>query len=127
MNIQALIMGVIFFIMALIGAIMGLLTSIAPFFLAHFLPALIILVCALMFFLWRGAGKGAKLALAVVSLILGLWLVINMAGQLVTPAAADMTGIVKAAFALYFGGVGGLIVLVGSIFGILSALGTAKQ
>ena len=127
LNVQ--FMGVIFLIMALVGAMMALLTSIMPLLLAHLLPALIILICALMFFLWKGAGKSVKMALAIITLLMGLWLVINMAGQIVTPPIPtedlmeQITAGVKAGFTLYFGGVGGLIALVGAIFGILAAKG----
>jgi hypothetical protein len=121
--------GVIFLIMALVGAIMALLTSLMPLLIAHLLPALIILICALMFYLWKGAGKSVKMTLAIVALLMGLWLVINMALQIVLPPIPtedlmeQITAGVKAGFTLYFGGVGGLITLVGSIFGIVAAKG----
>ena len=127
--LTAQLMGAIFLVMALAGAGMALLTSITPLLLAHLLPALIILICVLVFFLWSGAGKSARMTLAIVTLLMGLWMVINMAGQFCTPSIptddmiAMFTGGVRAAFTLYFGGVGGLLALVGAIFGIFAAKG----
>ena len=120
-------LGVAFCVMALVGGIMALFTSIMPLLLAHLLPGLIIIVCAFIFFLWRGAGKGAKITLAIICLILGLWLVLNMVLQLVLPATETIFDQVKAAFLLYFGGVGGFITLIGSILGIMSATGSAAK
>ncbi|MGB2798610.1 MAG: hypothetical protein WBC55_11095 [Dehalococcoidia bacterium] len=129
-------MDVIFLIMGVVGAIMALGSSLKPLFLAHFLPALIILICVLVFFLWRGAGKGVKMTLAIVSLLLGPWLVVNAVTQIYIPAIqdVDISVVVEGDWSvliphfmigstLLLGAVGGLIIFIGSIFGIVS---TAK-
>lgn len=131
-------MGVIFLVMGLVGSVMALLPALSPFFLAHFLPALIILICVLVFFLWKGAGRTIKMTLAIVSLVLGLWLVINVLVGLAMPAlpgaeelvagllAGDLTvlaPVISLPTTLFMGAVGGLIVLIGSIFGIVGAKG----
>lgn len=127
-------MDVIILIMGVVGAIMALGSSLKPFFLAHFLPALIILICVLVFFLWRGAGKVVKIPLAIISLLLGLWLVANAVTRIYMPPIPDvkwsvvvggdwdaMITLFQIGSTLLLGAVGGLIVFVGSIFGIVSA------
>ncbi len=129
-------MDVIFLIMGVVGAIMALGSSLKPLFIAHFLPALIILICVLVFFLWRGAGKGVKMTLAIVSLLLGPWLVVNAVTQIYIPAIqdVDISVVVEGDWSvliphfmigstLLLGAVGGIIIFIGSIFGIVS---TAK-
>ena len=129
-------MDVIFLIMGVVGAIMALGSSLKPLFLAHFLPALIILICVLVFFLWRGASKGVKMTLAIVSLLLGPWLVVNAVTQIYIPAIqdVDISVVVEGDWSvliphfmigstLLLGAVGGIIIFIGSIFGIVS---TAK-
>ncbi len=127
--------GVIFLIMALVGGIMALLpAALSPFFHAQFWPALVLLICALVFLLWRGAGKSAKMGLAIVALVMGLWLLINAAWQISLPPlpeldlsavlAGDITALapfIKLPATLSLGGVGGFIALVGAIFGIFAA------
>jgi len=107
--------GVVFTIMALVGSLMAVLPAIMPPFLATLLPALIILICGLVYYLWGGAGKAVKIALAVVALLMGLWMVINLAVGIAVPEG--LTALVGMAFA----GIGGLIALVGAIFGIVAA------
>ncbi len=125
---------VIFLVMALVGGVMALIPAITPFFLAQFLPALIVAICALVFYLWKEAGKAVKMTLAIVSLILGLWLLINVVAGLSYPPmpsldisavlAGDLSGLaalVQLPTILALGAVGGLVAFLGSIFGILCA------
>lgn len=127
-------MDVIFLIMGVVGAIMALGSSLKPLFLAHFLPALIILICVLVFFLWRGASKVVKMTLAIISLLLCPWLVVNAVTQIYIPAIqdVDLSVVVEGDWSvliphfmigstLLLGAVGGLIIFIGSIFGIMSA------
>ena len=127
-------MDVIFLIMGVVGSIMALGSSLKPLFLAHFLPALIILICVLAFFLWRGASKVVKMTLAIISLLLCPWLVINAVTQIYIPAIqdVDLSVVVEGDWSvliphfmigstLLLGAVGGLIIFIGSIFGIVSA------
>ena len=131
-NVQR--MDVIFLIMGVVGAFMALGSSLKPLFLAHFLPALIILICVLVFFLWRGAGKVVKMTLAIISLLLCPWLVANAVTQIYIPAIqdVDLSVVVEGDWSvliphfmigstLLLGAVGGLIIFIGSIFGIMSA------
>lgn len=125
---------VIILIMGVVGAIMALGSALKPLFIAHFLPALIILICVLVFFLWRGAGKVVKMTLAIIPLLLGLWLVANALTRIYIPQiqTVDMSAVVAGDWSvliphfmigstLLLGAVGGLIVFIGSIFGIVSA------
>jgi len=129
-------MRIIFLVMALVGGIMALLPAITPFYHAQFWPALIVAICALVFFMWGGAGKGIKTALAVVTLLGGLWILINIVVGIVEPPIGDIDlaevlagdlraliplGNVLAVYAL--GAIGGLVAFLGSIFGIFSARG----
>ena len=125
---------VIILIMGVVGAIMALGSALKPLFIAHFLPALIILICVLVFFLWRRAGKVVKMTLAIIPLLLGLWLVANALTRIYIPQIlpVDMSAVVAGDWSvliphfmigstLLLGAVGGLIVFIGSIFGIVSA------
>ena len=125
---------VIILIMGVVGAIMALGSALKPLFIAHFLPALIILICVLVFFLWRRASKVVKMTLAIIPLLLGLWLVANALTRIYIPQiqTVDMSAVVAGDWSvliphfmigstLLLGAVGGLIVFVGSIFGIVSA------
>jgi hypothetical protein len=129
-------MRVIFLVMALVGGVMALIPAITPFFLAQFLPALIVAICALVFYLWKGAGKGVKMALAIVTLLGGLWLLINVVAGVTSPPmpsldiaavlAGDLSGLaalVQLPTILAMGAVGGLVAFLGSIFGIFCARG----
>ena len=131
-NVQR--MDVVFLVMGVVGAIMALGSSLKPLFLAHFLPALIILICVLVFFLWRGASKVVKMTLAIISLLLCPWLVVNAVTQIYIPAIqdVDLSVVVEGDWSvliphfmigstLLLGAVGGLIIFIGSIFGIMSA------
>lgn len=131
-NVQR--MDVVFLVMGVVGAIMALGSSLKPLFLAHFLPALIILICVLVFFLWRGASKVVKMTLAIISLLLCPWLVVNAVTQIYIPAIqdVDLSVVVEGDWSvliphfmigstLLLGAVGGLIIFIGSIFGIVSA------
>ncbi len=127
---------VIFLVMALVGGIMALLPAISPLFHAQFWPALLVVVCALVFFLWGGAGKMVKTALAVVSLLAGLWILINIVVGISDPPfppidltkvlGGDLSGLIPLGnmLAIYaLGAIGGLVAFLGSIFGIFSARG----
>jgi len=127
-------MDIIFLILGVVGAIMAFGSALKPLFLAHFLPALIILICVLVFFLWRRASKVVKMTLAIIPLLLGLWLVANAVTRIYMPPIPDvdwsvvvggdwdaMITLFQIGSTLLLGAVGGLIVFVGSIFGIVSA------
>ncbi len=129
-------MDVIFFMMGVVGAIMALGSALSPLFIAHFFPALTILICVMVFFLWRGASKAVKMALAIVCLLLCPWLVINAVTQIYIPPIrdVDISVVVEGDWSvliphfmigstLLLGAVGGLLIFIGSIFGIVS---TAK-
>lgn len=85
--LTAQFLGLIFLIMGLVGGLMVLVPSISPLFHAQFWPALIIIVCAVAFLMWKGAGKPIKMGMAIVAAVLGLWLVVNVAPTLFSEAA----------------------------------------
>jgi len=127
-------MDVIFFMMGVVGAIMALGSALSPLFVAHFFPALTILICVMVFFLWRGAGKAVKMTLAIVCLLLCPWLVANAVTQIYIPPIrdVDLSVVVEGDWSvliphfmigstLLLGAVGGLLIFIGSIFGIVSA------
>lgn len=129
--LTAQFLGVVFLIMGLVGGIFVLVPALIPPFHAHLWPGLVILICALVFSLWRGASKIIKTSLATIALVLGIWLIVNVTGAIVTPAmptledlvSALATGDVMALAPLLtgIGAVGGAIAAIGAIFGIMSA------
>jgi len=77
-----------FWIFAQIGAVLILLTSFKPFFMAYAVAALVVLAAALTWDLWRNAPKSVRYLLALVPLAAGIWILANTLGMWVEPAAS---------------------------------------
>jgi hypothetical protein len=77
-----------FWTFAQIGAVIILLTSFKPFFIAYAVPALVVLAVALTWDLWRNAPKSVRYLLALVPLAVGIWLLVNTLVMLVEPMAS---------------------------------------
>jgi len=77
-----------FWTFAQIGAVIILLTSFKPFFIAYAIPALVVLAAALTWDLWRNAPKSARYLLALIPLATGIWILANTLGMWAEPMAA---------------------------------------
>jgi len=66
-----------FWVFAQIGALMVLLTSFKPYFWEYNIPALLVLVTALTWDLWRNASKSARYGMALLVLLVFAWLIAN--------------------------------------------------
>ncbi len=62
---------------ALIGALMIVATTYKPFFLAYMTTALVVVVCALAWGLWRNAPKIARYGMALITLAAFVFLLYN--------------------------------------------------
>ena len=62
---------------ALIGALMIVATTYKPFFLAYMTTALVVVVCALAWGLWRNAPKIARYGIALITLAAFVFLLYN--------------------------------------------------
>ena len=145
--LAAQFLGTIFFIMAQVGALMICVGTLKPLYHAYFWPGLLILVCAIVWMLWRGRGKGASYLLVLIPIVAGLWIIlaglfgwahppgVNTVGE----AVATMSGAVAAGDAAAFGpalgdythgvvglamagvaGAGAAIAVLGSLLGIMA-------
>jgi len=66
-----------FWIFAQIGALLVLLTSFKPFFWEYNIPALLVLLGALTWDLWRNAPKAARYGISLLTLVVFMWLLAN--------------------------------------------------
>jgi hypothetical protein len=67
---------------ALIGALMIVATTFRPFFLAYMTTALVVVVCALAWGLWRNAPKIARYGMALITLVACAFMIYNSLGAL---------------------------------------------
>ena len=103
------VMGILFIMLAFIGMILIVYTSIAPTFHAHLWPALLSVGFAGT---WRTAkGKGAKMGLAGIAFMAALWILLNSILQWVEPTHGSMA----------LSATGALLIVFGSLVGILGA------
>jgi energy-coupling factor transporter transmembrane protein EcfT len=66
-----------YWIFALIGALMIVATTYKPFFLAYMTTALVVVVCALAWGLWRNAPKIARYGIALITLAAFVFMLYN--------------------------------------------------
>jgi len=74
-KIMVYMMGSAFIMLAFVGMVMIIYTSIVPTFHAHLWPALISVDCAGAWFVAKS--KGLKMGLAGVAFLAGLWILLN--------------------------------------------------
>ena len=67
---------------ALIGALMIVATTFRPFFLSYMTTALVVVVCALAWGLWRNAPKIARYGMALITLVACAFMIYNSLGVL---------------------------------------------
>ncbi len=109
-----------FFIMAQSGAIMILLTTTAPFYAAHAIPAIIITIISILFDKWGGAQIIHRRIMIITVLVLCFWIGVNTTMQWF-PVPPEVTEVrfppvtVTPKITLTMGFVGHVIALIGAV------------
>jgi hypothetical protein len=112
-------LGLVFVILAFVGMIMIVYTSITPTFHAHLWPALLSIGLAGA---WLGAkGKGAKMGVACIAFLAALWILLNSIIGWVEPAAGSDLAAFLTPSKMAFSATGALLIIFGSLTGILGA------
>jgi len=118
-KMMATVMGLVFAILAFIGMILIVFTSIAPMFHAHFWPALFSVGCARS---WLGVkGKCPKMGLSGMAFLAALWVLLNSIVRWVEPAAGSALAEFMTPVMMAVSATGALLVVFGSLVGILGA------
>jgi len=113
-------MGVVFGMLAFMGMILVVITSINPTFHAHLWPVLLSVGCSGT---WLTAkGKGTKINLAGIAFLAGLWILLNSIMGWVEPAAGSAGAEFMTPVMLALSATGALLVVFGSLIGILGAM-----
>ena len=113
------IMGLVFVILAFVGMLMIVYTSINPTFHAHLWPALLSVGFAVA---WLTAkGKGAKMGLAVIAFLAALWILLNSIMGWVGPAEGSILAMFLTPSKMAFSATGALLIVSGSLAGIWAA------
>ncbi|GAG31797.1 unnamed protein product [marine sediment metagenome] len=119
-KLMAKMLGLVFTILAFVGMLMIVFTSIAPTFHAHLWPALLSVGFAGA---WLTAkGKGTKMRLAGIAFLAGLWILLNSIMGWVEPAAGSAGAEFMTPVMLALSAMGALLVVFGSLIGILGAM-----
>lgn len=115
----AKMLGVVFVILAFVGMLMIVYTSINPTFHAHLWPALLSVGFAVA---WLTAkGKGAKMGLAVIAFLAALWILLNSIMGWVGPAEGSILAMFLTPSKMAFSATGALLIVSGSLAGIWAA------
>ncbi len=113
------IMGLVFAILAFVGMLMIVFTSISPTFHAHLWPALLSVGFAGA---WLTAkGKGTKMRLASIAFLAALWILLNSIMGWVEPAEGSIQAIFLTPSKMALSATGAFLIVFGSLAGILGA------
>ena len=116
----AKMLGLVFTILAFVGMLMIVFTSIAPTFHAHLWPALLSVGFAGA---WLTAkGKGTKMRLAGIAFLAALWILLNSIMGWVEPVAGSALAAFLTPSKMALSAMGALLIVFGSLAGILGAM-----
>ncbi|TEU03048.1 MAG: hypothetical protein E3J24_04765 [Dehalococcoidia bacterium] len=116
----AKMLGLVFTILAFVGMLMIVFTSIAPTFHAHLWPALLSVGCSGA---WLTAkGKGTKMRLAGIAFLAALWILLNSIMGWVEPVAGSALAAFLTPSKMALSAMGALLIVFGSLIGILGAM-----
>ena len=119
-KMMAKTMGVVFGMLAFMGMILIVITSINPTFHAHLWPVLLSVGCSGT---WLTAkGKGSKMGLAGIAFLAALWILLNSIMGWVAPAAGSAGAEFMTPIMMALSATGALLVIFGSLIGILGAM-----
>ena len=115
----AKMLGLVFTILAFVGMLMIVFTSITPTFHAHLWPALLSVGFAGA---WLTAkGKGTKMRLAGIAFLAALWILLNSIMGWVEPAAGSALAAFLTPSKMALSATGAFLIVFGSLAGILGA------
>jgi hypothetical protein len=118
-KIVVYIMGLVFVILAFVGMLMIVYTSISPIYHAHLWPALLSVGFAVA---WLTAkGNGAKTGLAIMAFLAALWILLNSIMGWVEPAEGSLLAVFLTPSKMAFAATGALLIIFGSLAGISAA------
>ena len=119
-KMMAKTLGVVFGMLAFMGMILIVITSINPTFHAHLWPVLLSVGCSGT---WLTAkGKGSKMGLAGIAFLAALWILLNSIMGWVEPAAGSALAGFMTPVMMALSATGALLVVFGSLIGILGAM-----
>lgn len=132
-KIMATITGLCFAILAFIGVMLIVGTSVVPMFHAHFWPAFLIIGCAGGWLMAKGRAR--KIGLAVIALVPAVWVLLNSIAGWIDPAIVTTANELVAqdgaliemmasmsTIGLGLAATGALLAIFGSLVGILGAM-----
>jgi hypothetical protein len=118
-KIMVYMMGSAFIMLAFVGMVMIIYTSIVPTFHAHLWPALISVDCAGAWFVAKS--KGLKMGLAGIAFLAGLWILLNSIMGWIAPPEGSSIAELLSTPNMALSATGALLVICGSLLGIMGA------
>lgn len=118
-KIMVYMMGSAFIMLAFVGMVMIIYTSIVPTFHAHLWPALISVDCAGAWFVAKS--KGLKMGLAGIAFLAGLWILLNSIMGWIAPPEGSSIAELFTTPNMALSATGALLVICGSLLGIMGA------
>jgi len=118
-KIMVYMMGSAFIMLAFVGMVMIIYTSIVPTFHAHLWPALISVDCAGAWFVAKS--KGLKMGLAGIAFLAGLWILLNSIMGWIAPPEGSWIADLITTPDMALSATGALLVICGSLLGIMGA------
>lgn len=113
------IRGLVFVILAFVGMLMVVYTSISPVNHAHLWPALLSVGFAVAWF--TAKGKGAKMGFAIMAFLAALWILLNSIMGWVEPGEGSLLSVFLTPSKTAFSATGALLIIFGSLAGISAA------
>ena len=118
-KIMVYMMGSVFIMLAFVGMVMIVYTSIVPTFHAHLWPALITVDCAGAWFIAKS--KGLKMGLACIAFLAALWILLNSIIGWVAPPEGSWIADLFSSPNMALSATGALLIIMGSLVGIMGA------
>jgi hypothetical protein len=118
-KIMVYMMGLVFIMLAFVGMVMIVYTSIVPTFHAQLWPALISVDCAGAWFIAKS--KGLKMGLAGIAFLAALWIMLNSIIGWVAPPEGSWIADLFSSPNMALSATGALLIIMGSLVGIMGS------
>jgi hypothetical protein len=118
-KIMVYMMGSVFIMLAFVGMVMIVYTSIVPTFHAHLWPALISVDCAGAWFIAKS--KSLKMGLAGIAFLAALWILLNSIIGWVEPPEGSWIADLFSSPNMALSATGALLIIMGSLVGIMGS------
>jgi hypothetical protein len=118
-KIMVYMMGLVFIMLAFVGMVMIVYTSIVPTFHAHLWPALISVDCAGAWFIAKS--KSLKMGLASIAFLAALWIILNSIIGWAAPPEGSWIAELFSSPNMALSATGALLIIMGSLVGIMGA------